>query len=294
MSKPKIEGFEFTSDPKTVYVLYSATFMIQDVGPVSARVREPWNWDGKDWFLEIKDTGNPFAAAKAAPTSPPANTLPFELSIAKIDLGKHVQGEIVRRTIDFKSDQDRFGAFRHNELKGLQVTGPIWTSKQTGQLEVALDTTLLDAGVSYPVELEISGWQSPKTLAKFEVTAEIEPRLRFSQTPEIIDPATGGTIEIQIENLSNISFKPVSLVLTNTAYQVSDHTPGTIAPGKTLKLSISYQPQVNPLGVAVNVGTSPAVVVNPNFVVPLNVKLPVPHDFAYTKEEIDEMIKRTR
>jgi hypothetical protein len=294
MSNPKMGGFEFTSDPRTVYVVYTATFMIPDVGPFSARVREAWNWDGKDWFLEIKDGGNPFAVGNDSPPPPPPNPLLFELSVAKVDLGKHVQGETVIRTIDFKSDQARFSTFRHNELKGLQVTGPIWTSKETGRLEVALDTTLLNAGVSYPVDLEISDRQSQETHVRFEVTAEIEPRLRFSQKPEIIDPAVGGTVEIQIENLSTVSFKPVSLTLTDTAYHISDYTRGIIAPGQTLKLTINYQPQANPLGVALNVATSPAVLPQSAFTLPLNVKLPISSEPSYTKEQLDEIIKRAR
>src|SRR6516164_9395347 len=52
MSNPKLEGLDLTDDPKTVYVVYSATFLIKDVGPFHARVREAWNWDGKDWFVE--------------------------------------------------------------------------------------------------------------------------------------------------------------------------------------------------------------------------------------------------
>jgi hypothetical protein len=296
MSNPKLEGLDLTDDPKTVYVVYSATFLIKDVGPFHARVREAWNWDGKDWFVESKNLGSPLQGAAATTTNrPPENPLPFELSVDKFDLGKHVQGEVVTQTIDFKSDRTRFSAFRHNELKGLEVTGPTWTSKESGQLEIVLDTTLLDASVSYPVELEIldSTWR--KSQVKFQVTAEIEPRLRLSQTPEIIDPMIGGTVELRIENRSKVSFKPVSLILTNRAYQISDYTRSSIAPGETLKISITYQPQTDPLGVALNVAMSPAVLPRPNFVLPLNLKLPSSQEApGYTKEQLDEIIRRAR
>src|SRR5262249_39064205 len=140
-----------------------------------------------------------FGIKKGAPPSPASaatNELPFELSVNKLDLGKHAQGEIVRRTISFKSDKDRFAAVHINEFKGLSVEGPTWSPDGIGQLEVVLDTTLLAQDVRYPVELQIDGWQSQRVKASFELTAQIEPRLRFSQTPEIIDPATSGTAEI--------------------------------------------------------------------------------------------------
>src|SRR5262249_41853471 len=149
--------------------------------------------------------------------------------------------------------------------------------------------TLMNSSVNYRVQLEINGTgEYQKTLAKFEVTAEIEPRLRFSQTPEIIDPIKGGTAEIEIENLSSVSFKPASLILANTAYEISDYTPAVVAPGKTLKVSIKYQPQPNPLGVALEFVTSPAVLTKPYISFPLNVKLPSSQEPAYTKEQLDE------
>jgi hypothetical protein len=294
MSNPKVEGLELTSDPKTVYVMYSATYMIQDVGPFTTRVKAAWNWNGKDWFLEIKPGGNFLEVAMNTQPQPVAKPLPFELNMAAVDLGKHVQGEVVRQSIGFKADKEGMGAFRHNALKGLQVTGPTWTSKENGQLEIALDTSLIDTDVKYPVELDISAQGYDKTRAKFELTAEIEPRLRFSQTPEIIDPTVGGTVEIQVQNVSNVSFKPRSLILSNTAYQISDYTPSVVESGKTFKIVIKYQPQPDPSGVALNVETSPAVLAKANFTLPINVKLPTAEEPTYSKQQLDDIIKRSR
>jgi hypothetical protein len=301
MSKAQIDGFEFTSDPKTVNVVYSATFTIPEVGPFPAKVREPWIWDGKEWFLKEENLGNPIEVVKnsAPPTQP--NPLPFEFSTPTVDFGTHVQGEILKRTIDFKSDQKNFQTFRQNELKGLFVAGITWTSNETGHLDIVLDTTLLGTTVNYSVALELRGWQGQKTEAKLEVKAEIEPRLRFSQTPEIIDPAVAGTAEIQIENLSNVSFRPTSLALSNPAYKMSDYSPRVVGPGQTLKIIVAYGAQTNPSGAQMNVETSAAampkpvaVLANPGFVLPLNVKLPVSQGAGYTREELEEMIKKSK
>lgn len=295
MTKAKIDGLDFDADPKTVYVRYSATFTIKDVGPVPTQVREPWIWDGKEWFLKLEDFGNVFEITKNnSATAPQQAALPLELAVARIDFGKHTQGEIVRQVVNFKSNRDTFQTFRQNETPGLLITGPTWSSKEEGQLEVVLDTTLLASNVNYSVELDASGWQSQKAKARLTVTAEIEPRLRFSQMPGIIDPAVGGTAEIQIENLSNTTFKPTSLVLSNPAYQVSDYGPNLVAPGQTLKIVIAYQPQPEPTGVALTVQTSPAALAKPNFVLPINVKLPNSQGAGPTKEELDEIIRRER
>jgi hypothetical protein len=211
-----------------------------------------------------------------------------------VDFGRHVQGKILKRTIDFKSDKENFQTFRQNELKGLIVTDVTWISNGAGHLEVVLDTTLLSTTVNYPVVLEAISYQSQKTVAKLEVKAEIEPRLRFSQTPEIIDPAVAGTAEIQIENLSNVSFRPTSLVLPNPAYKVSDYGPRVVAPGEKLKIEVTYEAQPNPSGVAMNVETSAAVLAKSGFVLPLNVKLPVTQDIGYSKEQLDEIMRKAK
>ena len=297
-----IDKLEFTKDPKSVYVVYTGTFAIQEAGGlVSIQNREEWVWNGKDWFLKLPKIAGSVAEGlfgkNDAPTSSGSDTtneLPFVLSVNKIDLGKHPQGEIVRRTISFKSDKDRFAGFRNNEFKGLSILGPTWTPDGMGQLEVVLDTTLITQDVRYPAQLEITGWQNQKSKASLELTAQIEPRLRFLQTPEIIDPATAGTAEIQIENVSNTPFKPTSLVITNKAYEISDYTRGMIEPGKTLKIVVSYQPQPNPTGAVLNVQTSPSALANPKFVLPLNVKLPFSTGAGYTKEELEEILRRSK
>ncbi|HEY2383228.1 MAG TPA: hypothetical protein VGK48_18795, partial [Terriglobia bacterium] len=66
MSKAQLEGFDFTSDPKTIIVRYTATFTLPEVGPVTAPVREPWTWDGKEWFIKVDDTGRPFPTTNSA------------------------------------------------------------------------------------------------------------------------------------------------------------------------------------------------------------------------------------
>jgi hypothetical protein len=297
MSKAKIDGLDFTTDPKTVNVRYSATFTLDNVGDIPTQVREAWLWDGKDWFLKLEEIGNIFEMTKNKnnpAAAPEVKPFTFELATSKIDFGKHTQGEVIKQVVEFKSNQDTFHTFTQNDTPGLLVTGPTWLSKETGQLEVVLDTTLLSANVNYSAELDLTDWHGQKTKARLAVTAEIEPRLRFTQNPKIVDPAKAGTLEIQIENLSTATFKPTSLVLSNPAYQISDYTPNLVGPGQTLKIVIAYQAQPEPTGVALTVQTSPAALAKPNFVLPINVKLPVSQGAGYTKEELDEIIKKAR
>src|SRR2546428_4077762 len=55
MLEPQLTGFEFTNDPKAVYVLFKAKVLLPDIGAVPRTGRELWVWDKKDWFLHIEN-----------------------------------------------------------------------------------------------------------------------------------------------------------------------------------------------------------------------------------------------
>src|SRR4029453_3163279 len=63
MSDAQVTGIEFTSDPKSVYVIFKAKVFLPEIGWVPRTGREPWLWENKNWFLRLEDLGNPFAAS---------------------------------------------------------------------------------------------------------------------------------------------------------------------------------------------------------------------------------------
>jgi hypothetical protein len=296
MSNVQVTGLELTDDAKMVYVVFKATFTAPDFGPFQATVREPWIWDGKDWFLRLPAVGNPFDAFKTPAAAPlPAEPAPFELQVRDFAFGKHVQGEVIKRTVEFKSDLGRVYSIRAPELPGLFVSSPVWTSKEGGALQLALDTTLLSQNVDYTVNLEISDSQERKTNASLHISAEIEPRLRFSQTPDPVEPLKAGVTTVRIENVSGTAFKPLNIISTNPAYKLGDDVPKVVEPGQSMNLTITNDPQPEPTGETLNITISDGILAGSStFVLPLHVNLPVSRGAGYSKEELEQILRMAK
>jgi hypothetical protein len=294
MQDARVSGFEFTNDPKLVYVLFKANVVLPELGhPVPRVGKEPWVWDKKDWFLTLPDEEvqlPPDGAPK------PPSGIPFDLAQNHVDLGKHVQGDVVRQTLKFKSDKDAILLLRSSDnLPGLSVSGPDWKSKEEAELQVVLDTVLLSKDVSYTVALEIQGSEGQRLHSSFDLTAQIEPRLRITQVPEIIDPSKSGTVEIEMENLSKEGFQfMLPLTPTNPEYQIVGSVPEGIEPGQTVKLKLKYDAQPEPLGAQIALKLSRPVVGRDFFGFPFKINFPVSGALMPTKEQLEEIIRKSK
>jgi hypothetical protein len=298
MSEAHVTGFELTDDPKLVYVIFKAKVLLPEIGYVPRTGREAWIWENKDWFFHVEDAGNPFAVfAKStdnAPEASPPKPLTFELSTNSIDFGKHVQGEVLRRTVTLKSDRNEVSSLRQPDLPGFLVEPIQWKSDNDGQFDVVLDTTLLSEDVHYPIDLEVIGFEQQRTHVKFEIAAAIEPRLRFTQDPPLLDPTKPGKVELSIQNLSGKSFRFLSVLSTNPSYAIKSEAPTQLNAGETLKLNLEFQAQQHPLGEQINITLSEPVLGRPSFVLPLKIKFPNEPSPEYTKEQLDQLIRRAR
>jgi len=293
MRDAHVTGFEFTNDSKVVYVLFKANVILPELGPVPRTGREPWVWDKKDWFLSLSEEGQPTFPTTLNP--PPAKPLPLELAQSHVDMGKHIQGDIVRQKVSFKSDKNQIFLFRTSgDLPGVSLSTPVWKSNEEGEIEVVLDTLLLSKDVKYDVELEVQGNEGQKTHASFDLIAQIEPRFRISQIPDIVDPAQAGTVEIEMENLSAVPYDFLSLSSLNPAYEIKGEIPENIKPGQTVKLTLSYPAQSEPLGAQVNVRISKPIGGRQNLTFPLQIKLPTPSGPGFTKEQFDEILRKAK
>jgi hypothetical protein len=153
---------------------------------------------------------------------------------------------------------------------------------------------LLSESVNYNTELHIVDLAQQVTRIPLTVKAEIEPRLKFSQAPEILDPKQSGSTEVRIENVSQLAFELASAVPTNGSFRIKDYTHGTIASGQTLKIILDYDAQRQPIGAALNLELSTPVVVRTEFTFPLNIKLESSVVPAYSKEQLDELIRKSK
>jgi hypothetical protein len=294
MQDARVSGFEFTNDPKLVYVLFKAKVVLPELGPVPRTGREPWVWDKKDWFLTLPDDDDPVFANVRAPKPP--SGIPFDLAQDHVDLGKHVQGDVVRQTLKFKSNKDAIVLFRSSDgLPGLSVSAPDWKSNDEAELQVVLDTVLLSKDVRYTVALEIQGSEGQTLHSSFDLTAQIEPRLRITQVPAIIDPSKAGTVEIEMENLSKEGFQfMLPLTPTNPEYQIVGSVPEGIEPGQTVKLKLKYIAQLEPLGAQIALKLSRPVVGRDFFGFPLKINFPVQGALMPTREQLEEIIRKSK
>jgi hypothetical protein len=293
MQDAKVVGFEFTDDPRLVYVVFKAKVVLPDIGAVPRTGREPWVWDKKDWFLRLEDLGTPFVDLNRTPAAPPARAIPFELSPKRIEFGKHTQGEVLKGVINFKSDKDEILVFRPANLPGLSFNAPVWKSKQEGEIEFELDTSLISEDVHYKPEMEVVGFEEQRTRAAFEITAQIEPRLRFVQQPSIIDPFKPVTLEIRVDNLSSTAFSFERIFMTNEAFRLVKEPPEKINPGETATIAFEYVPKE--IGASqLHLELSEPVVGKHKLALPINIKLPEAVVTGYTREQLEEIIRKTR
>lgn len=156
-------------------------------------------------------------------------------------------------------------------------------------MEVSLDTTFLTKNVRYSVELEAVSLEQKRIKVAFDVVAEIEPRLHFSQIPEVIDPSKDGTVELRVENISGIPLKITSLASANNDYRITNELLPSAEPGQTLTITLAYHAQTAPRGAAVFFQTAQPVMATSQVTVPLRINLPVEASSGYTKEQLDRI-----
>jgi hypothetical protein len=293
MMDAKVTGLEFTNDPKVVYVTFTAKVMLPDIGPVPRNGKEPWIWVKNNWFLRSDDSGDFLTLARNAPTKIETKPLPLALSTSHIDLGKLVQGQVVKGSLEIKSDRDEIRVFRPPDFPGLTMTSPRWESQEKGRVDFVFDTTLMFEDVHYKGELAVEGYEAQHSSAALELSAQIEPRLKITQTPALLDPFRDGSVEVSIQNASKIPFRFIEETVTNPNYQLSGDLPPVIAPGATVKLTLRYVAQDDPIGAQINFRLSEEVLAGRrNLTFPLQIKFPQAFAPQYTPAQLQQFINQ--
>ncbi len=292
IQEPKIVGLEFTDDPALVYVVVKSKVVLPDLGTTIHTRPEPWIWDKKDWFFHMEDVGDLLALTKSrGVAAPPVKPLPLTLSTSRLDLGKHSQGEYVKGVVGFTSSRKDIFLFRtQDNLPGLAFGSPVWKSDEAGEIQFVLDTTLLSEDVHYKVQMEVDGDLLQKTKTSFDLTMQIAPRIRIAQTPAILDPAQAGTVEISIENASNVPLKLSYTGSTNSAYRLLNTELPAVTPGEMLKLRIAYEAQAEPLGAQLTFNLPAEILGKPALTLPLSIKFPEAAAPEYSREQLERLL----
>jgi len=286
----KISGIEFTDDPARVDVLLTVRGYIANVGELDRTVREPWVWKDGQWLMQSKLPPSLFESD--VENRAPASVEPeFEVAETIIDIGRHTQGETVEGKIPFKAVREDIRVIRPlTRVPGLAIGGPVWSDATSGYLPYRWETTLLSRDVSQKTQIEALATSDGKTAVEVEFRARIAGKVGFKQVPEVIDPANGGEVELQIQNLTAKPLKILTALSRNSAYVIDENVPPSIDPGKTGSLLIRYAAQTQPTGAALGLVLSEELSPSGITTVPLNVKLPEEKRFSYTVETLKQFV----
>jgi len=244
---PAVTGLGFTDDKNRVLVSAKGTMFIPNVGEFPQEIVEPWVWANGNWFVEVKwaQEKDPFTINKEAPTAKPREFL-FTLTDTQIDLGPHKQGDVIKGTIRFQSTRADLRSVRARGLAGLRLAAPKWTDDNNGTIELTLDSTLFHQDIQKEVTLEAVGpaiiLDAFETrLAKLNIAAKIEGKLRLTQLPQSAQAQKDHIVEIEIQNLGSAPLQIKDLRPISTNYMVAESAPNvTVRPGQTEKFAVLY------------------------------------------------------
>jgi hypothetical protein len=240
-----IVGIEFPNKPNTLLVTVKAQLSLPVIGEVERTVVEPWVWTDRNWYLQVLPTANPFSStSNTAPVD--EDPLGFELLDSRIDLGTHTQGQLIKGSVRFKANRVNVAGMREHRIDGLKITKVNWQDANGGTIDFTIDTTLISESIDTDAEFEAFGSLTVKKKATVPLTAKIDGRVRFSQTPELVNSTIDGTMEVAIENISNMPITISRVKTLHSSFDVPFEQPVTLKPGESTKVPISYKAQKLP------------------------------------------------
>ena len=271
----ELAAIEFAAQPNTATVVTKVRLMLADFGEVQREMRDSWVWNGKNWFLRPENTTLSSLMSKKSTTVEPSKTeapLTFEPSPSQIDLGKHVQGEVLSARLSFKTDRDRIGVILPGDLPGVTY-GPIeWKDSETGSVEITVDTTLMSQDLVKPMIFRIVDDTGQKEMLKpIPLLIQIEGRIRITQNPPIVDPAQAGTVELSLVNLTDKPFRITSVISNNESFVLAPEVKENVGPQESAMIKLTH-PAFTVSGASVNVRFSESVLGRTTVGIPIQIK----------------------
>jgi len=290
----KLSGIEFTDDPKQVYVTVKVRGVVAQLGELERVVRDSWIWKDGQWLMHATPPPSMFetdiASRPAAPVRPD-----FQIAQTSIDVGRHVQGDVVEGKIPFKAKRGDIIVIRPGgKIPGLAIETPVWTDASGGYLPYRWETALLSENVNQSIPLEAIGTGDGHTWVDLTFRASIDGKVGFRQNPEIIDPTRDGQLELQIQNLTGKPLKILSVMSYNPFYTIDENIAETIEPGKTGRLLIRYRAHTRAGGASIGLVLSEPLTSSGIVTVPINVNLAdVPRPAEYTPDTLKPFVPPT-
>jgi hypothetical protein len=293
--KADVLSIEFGNTRRNANVVVRAQMFWPDIGRVEKELHEPWAWNGKEWFLHVADSGNPFAAKSEAPTVNKPVELSFEFVTPKVHLGKHTQGDVVSGQLQFRGSQEQIALILPDDTPGLYFEPVRWENSDSGSFRFSLDTTLLSEDFHKSLKFDAVDLGGKRKSAFLEMTAEIEGRIRFTQVPSFIDTHADGLAVLEIHNMADKPFRLRNVTVTNSSFTLDSDAPDVIRPGETGILKVSYKEQKDESGASLNLVLSEPILGKTTVLFPLQLKAPrqvAPG--AYTREQLDQAARKLK
>ena len=256
-----VVGLEFTDDPSVVSVQVRTTVMLAQLGGVERVSSEVWIWDGGNWFLRIPEGGmeTPFGGTAAFGERPPRaerDRLPrIEFLVDALDLGHHVQGAQTEGALPFRLESGTIRSIRPSgalgSIPGLDFGAVEWVDEENGRLPYTWDTTLVSADVEEVVAFSVRDLGTRQALVPLMIVGDIEPRIRFTQVPDIVDMSKAGSFELIIENISHEPFGVLRTTSQNSDYEFDTAWPELLRPGMSGKVTVRYPAENDPKRISV-------------------------------------------
>jgi hypothetical protein len=292
----KVTGLEFTDDRNKVEVLLRVRSILPQIGEIDLIIREPWIWKDRKWSMQALTSATPFSAPRNGQTGEDRVPPKIEIASNVIDLGRHSQGDVIDGKIAFVGNRNEIRNINAlGKLSGLFIATPIWTTPSEGFLSYRWETTVVSSDVDETVPLEVLGVNDSRTSIDIRFQMQIDGKVAFKQTPELIDTAQAGQAELEIHNLSATTpLKILSVLSHNPAFAIGDDIPESIAPGASGTLKIRYSAQTRPTGASIALVLSETLGPAPTIGIPLNVKQPEEEKPpSLTRDDIERIIRQT-
>jgi hypothetical protein len=291
----KIAAYKPTNEDNHLDVVLD-THISTSQGTFERTVTETWLWTKGDWYLKV-DPLPPIVGGDKTKQAESARPPEFHLIADEVDAGQHAQGEVVTGRMAFRGNRNEIRLVRPVQaIEGLAISSPVWTSPSEGYIPYSWETVMLSQNVRQNIELEITGINDAKAKAAIGFSIRIDGRVRFRQTPEIVDPTKAGEFKLEIENLSSKPLRIHSMTSNNPLYTIVDDAPGdvpgTLAPGESGSLRIRYMAQPEPVGASLDLVLSEPLTASPVTRVPLHVLLPKPAPGPLITEEMRRLAEQ--
>jgi len=239
-----LAAIEFAAQSNTATVVTRVRLILGDLGEIKREVRDSWVWNGKNWFLRPETTTLSSLMSKSASTlAAPSNVdapLTFVTSPSQIELGKHVQGEVISTRLSFKTDRNRIAQLLPGDLPGVTY-GPIeWKDNETGTVELTVDTMLMSEDVVKPLIFRIIDERGKELLKPVPLLMQMQGRLRITQDPPIVDPTQRGSVEISLQNLTDKPIRITTVTSTNESFVLDPELMPNVGPQETTKVKLTY------------------------------------------------------